>query len=265
MKEREFPDIFSLDGKVAIVTGGSGHLGRSITKGISEAGAQTVVASRDFEKCNRFAKQISEKKCKSIAVQVDVTEKESVLNLIDRVAEEFGRLDIIVNCAASSRKGSIEKMEIEDWKHTINSCLDSVFIMTQATIKPMKKNGGSIINISSQYGLVSPYPHIYGKTGYDNPAAYGAAKAGVIQFTRYCACHLAKYNIRVNAITPGAFPSQGVQKRSPEFIMQLSKQIPLQRIGSPWELKGIVIFLASDASSFITGENIVVDGGWTIW
>ena len=265
MKDKKFPDIFSLNGKVAIITGGSGHLGKSLTRALSEAGAQTIIASRNFQNSDRFAQKINSTRCKPIAIQVDVTEKQSVWNLVDKVKEEYGKLDILVNCAANSRIENIEKMSVEDWDFTINNSLNSVFLTTQAVIEPMKKEGGSIINISSMYGLVSPYPTIYGDTGYNNPASYGAAKAGILQFTRYCACHLAKYSIRVNAISPGAFPSQDVQKRSPDFIKSLSERIPLNRIGDPWELKGAVVFLSSEASSYITGQNIIVDGGWTVW
>jgi gluconate 5-dehydrogenase len=126
------------------------------------------------------------------------------------------------------------------------------------------KKQGVIINISSMYGIVSPDPRIYGDSGYNNPPDYGAGKAGIIQFTKYAACHLAAKGIRVNAVSPGPFPGAEVQKNE-AFITNLKNKVPLGRIGQPADLKGVVVFLASDASSYITGQNIIVDGGWTVW
>ena len=127
-----------------------------------------------------------------------------------------------------------------------------------------KQKTGSIINIASIYGTVSPDPEIYENSGFDNPPEYGAGKAAIIQFTRYIAVHNAKYGVRANSISPGPFPNQTVQKNK-KFMNNLKRKIPMNRIGHPNELKGITIFLASNASSFLTGENIHVDGGWTAW
>ena len=139
-------------------------------------------------------------------------------------------------------------------------------LITQAVSQRMKSvKKGAIVNISSMYGLVSPQPNLYDDfPQFHNPPAYGISKAGVIQFTKYAACHLAEYNIRVNCISPGPFPSQTVQTHD-KFIDELGKRVPLKRIGKPDEMIGPVIFLLSDAASFITGHNLVVDGGWTIW
>ena len=156
-------------------------------------------------------------------------------------------------------------MSEEDWETGINGTINGVFRCTREVIPIMEKNGeGSIINISSMYGKVSPDPSIYEESGFNSLPNYGAGKSAIIQYTKYLACHLAKKRIRVNSVSPGLFPKEEVQKNV-KFINQLKKKVPMDRIGLPDELKGTIIFLASNASSYITGENILVDGGWTSW
>ena len=156
-------------------------------------------------------------------------------------------------------------MTVEDWQYGIEGTINGVFRCTKAVLPIMKKNNsGSIINISSMYGIVSPDPSIYENNNFNNPPSYGAGKAAIIQFTRYSACYLSKNGIRVNAISPGPFPNQDVQKNH-DFISKLEKKTPIGRIGHPNEIKGAIVFLASNASSYVTGENIHVDGGWTSW
>jgi gluconate 5-dehydrogenase len=138
-----------------------------------------------------------------------------------------------------------------------------VFRCTKLVL-PFLNDNASIINIGSMYGLVSPDPGIYGTTGLDNPGSYGAGKAAIVQFTRYCAVHLAPRKIRVNCISPGPFPDAAAQKNR-TFLRALSRKVPLGRVGRPEEIQGAVIFLASAASGYVTGQNIIVDGGWTIW
>jgi gluconate 5-dehydrogenase len=172
-----------------------------------------------------------------------------------------------VNNAFFGYEGKNEKnipaMPEEMWAMGIEGTANVVFRCIRSAASLMKK-GGSIINISSIYGIVSPDPSIYGTSGFNNPPAYGAGKAAVLQFTRYAACHLASKGIRVNSISPGAFPNKEVQENK-KFISNLKRKIPLGRIGEPEDLAGAVVFLASDASSYVTGSNIVVDGGWTAW
>jgi gluconate 5-dehydrogenase len=155
----------------------------------------------------------------------------------------------------------------KDVELTLKNCLESVILTTDIVARHMiaSKSKGSIVNIASMYGIVSPYPQVYtNHPTFHNPPAYGAAKAGIIQFSRYSACHLAPYGIRVNTISPGAFPNSKVQKDT-DFIEELEKRIPLGRIGLSHEIADPVIFLLSDKSSYITGHNLVVDGGWTAW
>lgn len=259
-------ELFSLKGKVAIITGGAGHLGSAISEGLAEAGANVVITSRNEDRCKELAERLSKKhKIHVIGTVLDIRSMNIVRDCMKEVNREMGAIDILINNAAFSRQGNIETMTEQDWLEGVDGTINSVFRCTQAVVPYMEaQKYGVIINIASMYGIVSPDPRIYGDSGYDNPPNYGAGKAAILQFTRYTACHLATKGIRVNAISPGPFPDPEIQK-NPRFISNLNKKVPLGRIGQPNELKGAVIFLASEASSYITGQNIIVDGGWTAW
>ena len=259
-------ELFSLRGKVALVTGGAGHLGSAISEALAEAGANLVIASRDEGKCRRLAEQLADRFGISAAgASLDIRSLEHIQRCFSKASGEMGRIDVLVNNASFSPRSGIDTMSEDEWTEGMNGTVNGVFRCTQAVIPYMEtQKGGVVINVSSMYGLVSPDPRIYGDSGYDSPPNYGAGKAAIIQFTRYAACHLAGKGIRVNAITPGPFPKPEVQKNR-LFISNLESRVPLGRIGRPEELKGVIMFLASDASSYITGQNIVVDGGWTVW
>ena len=236
-----------LTGKIAVVTGGAGHLGKAMSHALREAGATVIVASREGE------------------VKLDISSMESVEKCFSQILEKHGKIDILVNNAFFCPSDNLETMSEEDWVKGIDGTLNSVFRCTKAVLPTMTGQGsGVIINISSMYGMVSPDPRIYGDSGYNNPPSYGAGKAGIIHFTKFCACQLAEKGIRVNSISPGPFPNPDVQKNS-AFVDELCTRVPMGRIGQPEELGPLVVFLASDASSYITGANIPVDGGWTAW
>lgn len=258
--------MYDLSGNIAVVTGGAGYLGQSISEGLAEAGATVYICSRNIEKCNRIASEIKEKTNLKIKIKfLDILSKESISKCFESIFQEEGRIDILVNNAASFKGNKLEDISDEDWIFGIEGSINGVFRTTKIVAPLMEKNHyGSIINISSIYGLVSPDPSIYGKSGFDNPPNYGAGKAAIIQFSRFAAVHLAKKSIRVNSISPGSFPKPEVQKNK-EFIKNLEEKIPLGRIGKPDELKGGIVFLASKASEYVTGSNIVIDGGWTSW
>ncbi len=258
-------ESFNLKGRVALVTGGAGHLGTSISEGLAEAGANVVVASRDEDKCKKLAEKLSTKhNVGAMGVALDIRSMPVIKDCMERVNREMGAIDILVNNASSGR-GKFVTMSEQDWMEGIDGTINGVFRCTQAVLPYMEtRKHGAIINISSMYGVVSPDPHIYGSSGQDNPPNYGAGKAAILQFTRYLACNLAEKGIRVNAITPGPFPRPANQQNQ-EFLSNLKKKVPLGRIGQPDEIKGAVVFLASEASSYITGQNIVIDGGWTVW
>ncbi|MDD5529875.1 MAG: SDR family oxidoreductase [bacterium] len=254
---------FKLDKKVVLITGGCGHLGKSISKGLAEAGAIVIVGQKDPDKYYRV---FGEQKYSNISViELNVSSPVSIKNAYEKIQKKYGKIDVLINNAFYSKGNFPEKITNEEWNYGIDGTLNSVFRCVKEVLPYMRKaKKGNIINIASMYGVVSPDFKIYeNNPEYFNAPNYGVAKAGVIQFTKYYAVYLAKYNIRVNCISPGAFPSIEVQK-SKGFIEKLSKKIPMGRIGNPDDLKGVIVFLSSDASSYVTGQNIIVDGGWTL-
>ena len=262
----KIPQMFDLSNQIAVVTGGAGFLGQSISTALAEAGALVYICSRDTKHCEQIAAKLRKQtKSKIKAKFLDIQSSKSVTECFNEISKEHGKIDILVNNAAFSKLGTLEKMSEDDWILGIDTSINGVFRTTKAVIPIMKKyNYGSIINISSMYGLVSPDPRIYGDSKLNNPPNYGAGKSAIIQFTRYAAVYLAKKGIRVNTISPGPFPNPQVQKNK-QFINNLENKIPLGRIGKPDEIKGSIVFLASHASSYITGTNVIVDGGWTAW
>ena len=264
---KEKLNLFDLTGKLAIVTGGYGHLGSAMVRALEAFNAKVLVAGRSEEK---FIAAFSEKERKTIEFrELDITSSDSINHCINRVYNEFGRIDVLVNNAHTARGNSQENMADEDWAYTMEGVVGSVHKAIRAIVPVMKKqNTGKIINITSMYGMVSPDFKMYkGENceAYTNPPHYGAAKAAMIQLTRYYAVLLGEYNIQVNAVSPGPFPKLFIQKENPAFVERLKKKNPLGKIGKPEDLAGAIILLCSGASDFITGQTIQVDGGWTIW
>jgi len=260
-------DMFRLNGKNAIITGGAGHLGTIMSEALAEAGANVVIASRNLDKCKEVASRISKSNpgIEIIAFKLDISDRKSIKRCFSEVKERFDRIDILINNAYYGASNTLEKMSDKEWHLGVDGGVSGAFRCTSEIIPFMKEQGGGVIvNVSSMYGIVSPDWRIYRGTKFANPPNYGVAKAGLIQFTKYCACHLAQHGIRVNAISPGPFPSPDVQKEG-WFMKELAAKNPMGRIGRPWELKGAVLFLCSDASTYVIGHNLVVDGGWTTW
>ena len=257
--------LFSLSGKVAVVTGGYGHLGRGFCKGLADAGASVVAAGPNCDKFKRAFERSNN--CKIAFERMDVSSEESIKTAFENIYKRTRRIDILVNGAFYSRGfGDPAEMSSSDWDYGVDGMLNSVFRCIKLVVPYMRRaKKGNIINISSMYGVVSPDFSIYkGHERQFSQPNYGATKAGVIQLTRYYAVYLAGYGIRVNCVSPGAFPKPEVMKQK-KFSEKLLAKIPMGRIGRPDELKGAVVFLASDASSYMTGQNIIIDGGWTAW
>jgi len=254
---------FLLNDKVAIVTGGYGHLGKGMSEALNEAGAKVVIAGKSKDK---FLKTFASDK-NYFFVETDISNTDSIINCFKSVYNQFGKIDILINNAVYMAGGgkTPDNITDEEWNVCSDGVLGSVFRCIREVV-PFMKNGGSIVNISSMYGVVSPDFSLYeGEcANFFNPANYGAAKAGVIQLTKYYATYLIPKNIRVNCISPGTFPSLSVQKNT-VFVERLQRKNPANRIGTPDDLKGVIVFLASNASNYVVGQNIVVDGGWTIW
>ncbi len=253
-------ELFSLENKIAIVTGGYGHLGTEMCRVLKEHGANVYVAGRDEIKFSEKFGTDSDMQF----LQLDIADAASIDAAFSRVAENHGGIDILVNNAYYGAANHPERMTQEEWDKGIQGGLSSAFACIQAVSEYMKSNGGKIINIASMYGVTVPDFGIYeGREEMLNPPNYGVAKAGLLHLTKYYAKALARYKINVNAISPGAFPS-GIVQQDHVFVERLEDKTPLGRIGEPEDLSGVLLLLSSSASDYITGQNIVVDGGWTV-
>lgn len=257
--------LADLKGKTALITAGGGYLGMAMSECLAELGSNVILASRDKAKCEKQAKILEQKfSIKAIGLEVDITKTHSIKELEIAISKEFGNIDILISNAAMRRKNTLDSMNVPDWLFDMEHCLNGVFYLINEFIPHLKATKGCIINIASMYGHIAPDYRIYNKPDYTNPPSYGAAKAGVIQLTKYLASFLSPYGIRVNAISPGAFP-YGFTNEDSEFMNNLSSKAMLNRIGKPEDLKGAVMLLASDLGQFITAQNICVDGGWSKW
>ncbi|MFC4322488.1 SDR family oxidoreductase [Litchfieldia salsa] len=268
-------DRFRLDGKTAIVTGGAGILGTHFCCGLADAGANIAVVDIDIDKAREVAEIINNNYAsKAIAIQCDVSSEESVKEMVSQVVSVFKEIHILHNNAAGKSKNleaffqEFEEYQLEQWKEIMSINLDGMFLVAKYVGKEMKKQkkGGSIIQTSSIYGEMAPDQRIYEGSNYlgrqiNTPAVYSASKAGVIGLTKYLATYWAEDNIRVNTIIPGGVES-GQNKI---FIENYSKRIPLGRMSQPEEMVGALLFLASEASSYVTGQSIILDGGLNAW
>jgi 2-deoxy-D-gluconate 3-dehydrogenase len=271
-------DKFDLKGRAAVVTGGAGLLGVEFCKTLAEAGASVAVVDLNAAGSQKVAETLTQSGYQAKGFATDITKQGSVDALVASVLSEFGRLDILVNSAALDPKfdpdamkkgitpGSFEDYPLDQWNAALNVNLTGMFLITQACVKPMLKNGrkGSIINICSTYGLNGPDQRIYvrdGKRVAYKPVYYTVTKAGVMGFTKYLAAYYAGTEIRVNALTPGGV----FNNHEDYFVKNYSAKTILGRMAHGDEMNGALLFLASDASSYMTGNNVIVDGGWTAW
>lgn len=254
---------FNLADKVIVITGGYGHLGKAVTESLLYHGAIVFVFARDEPKFKEEFKDYH-RHSKLFFCYCDISDTESIKGAFEIVNQKANRIDVLINNAVYSSGQSPEFMSDDEWSFTIDGVLGSTFKCIREVIPYFKHLGcGKIINVSSMYGMVAPQFEVYDDfPEFLNPPHYGAAKAGVIQLSKYYASYLGHLNINVNTISPGPFPSSSVQL-SKRFIDKLKDRTLLNRIGTPEDLAGAFVFLSSSASDFITGQNFVIDGGWT--
>jgi NAD(P)-dependent dehydrogenase (short-subunit alcohol dehydrogenase family) len=252
--------LFELTGKTAIVTGGGTGIGRQMAQGLAEAGANLVLCARKAERCEQAASELEQLGVRAIGLGCDVRDPDQVQHVVAQAVEELGGVDVLVNNAGTVWGASPEEMPLEGWQKVIDVNLTGVFLFSQAAGRVMiERGGGVIVNIASVAGLQGGPPEIM------NTIAYNASKGGVIAFTRDLACKWAQHGIRVNSIAPGWFPSDMSGYVLERHEERLKQHIPLGRFGGPHDLEGVVVFLASDASAYVTGHTLVVDGGESAW
>ena len=267
-------ELFSLANKVVVVTGGAGLLGQVFCQALVDVGAHVAIVDLNLESAETVAKRINKSEAqKVVAVGSDITSPESVTQMVANVVKQLGRIDVLVNNAASKGSSldaffeSFEDYSLKTWREVMSVNIDGLFLVAQAVGKQMKKQGGgSIIQTSSIYGVVAPDQRIYEGSEYNGrpintPAVYSASKSAVNGLTNYLATYWASSKIRVNSLTPGGIASG----QNSEFNKKYSNRVPLGRMGEATELVGALIYLASDASSYVTGQNLIVDGGLSSW
>ena len=258
-----------MEGKVVVFTGGCGNLGRVMVKALLEYGAAVAVLARTDRLDASYDEYRNNGKLQ--VIYADLSDTESTKAGFAAANKAFGGIDVLVNCAAygggaggKSCEYHLDVISDETWAEGVDGTLNVVFRCTREVLPYFDQKGcGNIVNIGSMYGIISPDFEIYGDNPW-NPPTYGAGKAGVLQFTRYCAAALARRHIRVNSLTPGPFPMIG-PNTDQAFIERLSKKTMMKRTGDASELNGALLLLCSDASSYMTATNIVVDGGMTQW
>jgi NAD(P)-dependent dehydrogenase (short-subunit alcohol dehydrogenase family) len=273
------PSLFDLQSRVAIVTGGAGLLGSEFCKTLVGAGAQVVIADLDLDAAEQLANSLhadDQTRVNALAVATDVTDPDSVQTMVGTALQAFGRLDILVNSAAMDPKfdpdhsGGLQSSAFEDypltaWRLALEVNLTGAFLCCQAAVAPMLEQGrGVILNLCSIYGLAAPDQRMYqqpGKPPQYKPVYYSVTKAGILGLTQYLAAYYAGRNIRVNALSPGGV----FNGHNAEFVQAYSARAVMGRMAHKDEMNGALLFLVSDASAYMTGANLVVDGGWTTW
>jgi len=264
---------FRLENRTVLVTGGAGFLGQTFALGLASEGARVIVVDLDLAQAEKIAATINETGGTAKAFQCDVSNERDVVTLVASVKDEFGRIDVLLNNAAS--KGTdvdrffdrFEDFKLEVWREINSVNIDGMFLMAREVGRLMvEQGGGSIIQTSSIYGVVGPDQRIYEGSEYNGrpintPAVYSMSKAAVIGLTKYLATYWGEQGIRVNTLTPGGISSG----HDSVFVNKYANRVPMGRMGNPEDLVGAIIFLASDESSYITGQNIIVDGGLTVW
>lgn len=260
--------LFDVSGKTALITGATGYLGTAMATVLAEAGAHILVNSRSQERSDALVKMLVDSGCTAESAVFDVTDQQAMDRFF--MARQESPLHILINNAYVGGAGSIERSKAAAYAKSYDVTVLASHNLLNAALPFLRQavlqsGDASVINLISMYAMVSPDQRIYESANDVNPPFYGAAKAALLQWTRYAACEFGGEGIRVNALSPGPFPAEFVQVNDQAFIEKLGKKVPMGRIGQAQEIKGPTLFLASTASTYVNGANIVVDGGWTCW
>ncbi len=263
-QQRTVQELFDLTGKVSLVTGGGGHLGSAFASALAEAGSQVVVTSRDQQRADVAAARLPPVDAGNhLGVVLDHTQNESIRLCVETVANRIGPIDILVNNgheACSSDWGEVTPEQFTKQLATATSYFELARQVHDQAVE--RDASASVILIGSMYGVVGSYPDAYEGICPASPVAYHTLKGGLIHMTRHLAVYWAKDRVRVNCLSPGPFPSSVAPA---EMVDRLKSKSPMERMGTPHEVKGALLLLASEAGSYITGQNLLVDGGWTAW
>ena len=260
--------LFDLTTKIAVVTGGSGLYGKSISLALAESGATVIIASRNLEKCRKYAKKLIDLGLKADALTLDQGDEVSIRTFVEQVLGKYRQIDVLVNNSVS-REGmaDLDQVSRDGWENAQRVNSTGLILLTQAVIKGMvERKQGSIINIGSIQGAAGPRFPVYGDTGMSSPINYTYDKWGMVGMTKWIANKYGKFNIRCNCISPGGY-GPGVEESvgRGEFFDNYVRLTPLGRFANDDDMKGPVAFLASDSSAYVTGHNLLVDGGWSSW
>jgi NAD(P)-dependent dehydrogenase (short-subunit alcohol dehydrogenase family) len=261
---RSVTDLLSLRGKVALITGATGHLGSAMAEALAEAGASVVVSSRTLASAESIARQLPRvDNASHHGVAIDHTDESSVRDGFAAALQQAGRIDVLVNNGHEPLGADWTTVTAEQFNRQMTNATGYFLLARSLHDHAVARGGGgSVVMVGSMYGVVGSYPDAYEGVSAASPVAYHALKGGIIQMTRHLAVYWAKDAVRVNCLSPGPFPSE---KSAAAMVQRLIEKSPMKRMGQPEELKGAVVFLASDASSYMTGQNLVIDGGWTAW
>lgn len=261
---RTIQELFDLTGKTALVTGACGHLGRSLAEGLAEAGANVIVTSRDESKAKGLAEKLpNHGEQQHFGVGLDHKNEKAIAATWHEIIAMCQSVDILVNNAHGGASNDWQDVEAEQLADQYANATGYFLLARHVRNHAVERNNpASIINLGSMYGLVASYPDAYDGICSASPVSYHLLKGGILQMTRHLAAYWAMDRVRVNCLSPGPFPSSQAPN---QLVERLCEKSPMKRMGHPAELKGAIVFLASDASSYMTGQNLIIDGGWTAW
>ncbi|MBS0206858.1 MAG: SDR family oxidoreductase [Planctomycetes bacterium] len=264
MNEPTVQELFDLSGRAALITGGSGHLGRSLARALAEAGATVVVGSRDRDRAQRVVDELpSPSGAKHHSVVLDQMEEQSIKDGFDAAVSAASQIDILINNGQQGHAVDLTRVTAEEFNKDLQNATGYFLLARHLRDHVVRRQApGSIVMIGSMYGVVGSYPDAYDGICAASPVQYHTLKGGIVHMTRHLAVYWAQDRVRVNCLSPGPFPSENAP--SP-MVQRLQKKCPMGRMGSPAELKGPLLMLVSDAGSYVTGQNLLVDGGWTAW